>query len=199
VEENRITILPDERFSAVRSALLERLTSIAANITAENIGSLFDGTMRSVIDFGFKETGASEGTIWILEPPISALVPCFNSGPNANSIVGQFKQPLNAGLISMVFATQQPFLENEVFANKSQDKSLDSALRLQTYAMIAVPLYFLEDCRGVISCVQLKVPGSAEPDPPGFDEGGKARLSHTSTVFGRLLDYRLLRATMGLS
>jgi hypothetical protein len=64
--------------------------------------------------------------------------------------------------------------------------------------MIAVPLYFLDACRGVVSCVQLKVPGSSEPDPPGFDESAQVKLTHAAAVFGRLLDYQVLRATIGL-
>jgi len=46
-------------------------------------------------------------------------------------------QPLNAGIISMVFSTEEPFCENEIGRNKTQDPTLDRMLAVQTESMIA--------------------------------------------------------------
>jgi hypothetical protein len=81
---------------------------------------------------------------------------------------------------------------------------LDDKLSLNTYAMIVVPFYFLNACRGVISCVQLfnvrreadeTVP--AGPIPSGFDIEQLNLIKRASLIISDLIDYRLLRVTVG--
>jgi hypothetical protein len=124
------------------------------------------------------------------------LLPAYNTGPRASEIVGKFKQPLSAGLISMVFATEQPFIENEVARNAQQSKLLDSQLKVQTHALIAVPFHFLNACRGVVSCVQLKQRGAAG-DPPGFHPAHLAGVQAATALLARLIEYRLLSQIVG--
>ena len=157
------------------SVLRESLASIGRSITAKNFASILDGTMRQLLHFAFEDAGASEGTVWLVEEATRTLVPAYNTGPDPDRVVGRFKQPLSAGLISMGFASEQPFLENQVLQNSRQDKSLDSLLSVQTLAMIAVPFYFLETCRGVVSCVQLRKPGTSGAASVGFDDGGQGK------------------------
>ena len=197
MQERRLTLLPCDRFTPLLPVLRESLALTGQSITAENFASILDGTMRQLMHFAFQEAGANEGTIWLVEESTRTLVPAYNTGPSSERLVGRFKQPLSAGLISMVFASEQPFLENQVLENSGQDKSLDSLLRVQTLAMIAVPFYFLETCRGVVSCVQLRMPGTNQPASPGFDERDKARVVHAVMTLGRLIDYRLLQAALG--
>jgi hypothetical protein len=198
MRETRLTLLPDERFTQLLPALDESLASMGRSITADNFASLLDETMRRVLHMAFKQAAADEGTVWLVEESTKTLAAAYNTGPNAEKLVGRFKQPLSAGLISMVFASEQPFIENEIFKNPEQDKSLDSMLQLQTYAMIATPLYFLNACRGVISCVQLAVPGSTAPLPRGFHETDEAAVRHCAATLGSLIDYRVLRSALGL-
>jgi len=195
---SRLTLLPDGNFAPLLPELKGRLAVAAKSITPGNFASLLDTTMRREIHMAFDQAGASEGTVWLVEDESRALVPAYNTGPNAQKIVNQFHQPLTSGLISMVYASEQPFLENEVFQNAKQDKSLDTSLNVQTYAMIAVPFYFLDACRGVISCIVLRQPGAAEPPVVRFDEAARLRVSHAATTMGRLIDYRVLQATLGV-
>src|SRR5450432_1932786 len=81
----------------------------------------------------------------------------------------------NEGSICLVVASENAFIENQVYKNKSHSTALNKKLGKTTYAMIAVPLYFLNQVRGVISCVQLfdvlVEEGQAAPvgrTPPGF-------------------------------
>jgi hypothetical protein len=97
----------------------------------------------------------------------------------------------------MVFAGEQPFLENEVGKNSQQSKLLDTMLETRTCAMIAVPFYFLQTCRGVISCVQLQPPGSTRPEPPGFRPEDLASIQRTSALLSELIEFRLLSQTIG--
>jgi hypothetical protein len=197
--ESRLTLLADPNFAPVLPELKGRLATAGKSIAPANFASLLDATMRREIHLAFEQIGASEGTIWLVEGgEAPALVPAYNTGPNAEKMVNKFRQPLTSGLISMVFASEQPFLENEVFQNAKQDKSLDTSLNVQTYAMIAVPFYFLEACRGVVSCVVLRLPGAAEPPVVRFDEAARLRVSHAATTVGRLLDYRVLQSILGV-
>jgi GAF domain-containing protein len=197
MKETRLTLLPDGRFSPLLFALHERLTAAGRSITAHNFASMLDATMRRVIHMGFSDAHADEGTVWIADETEDALVAAYNTGPSAQKLVGQCKQPLGAGLISMVFANERPFLENDVFTNSTQSKSVDSLLNLQTHAMIAAPLYFLDGCRGVISCVQLMVAGASDCGR-GFDEEDKAGVCHAAATLGQLIDHRVLRSIVGL-
>src|SRR5437867_12042391 len=102
---SRCTIVPDPQFAALKPALSERLAQVASRIDAGNFASLMDSLMRQSLHQGFKEAGADEGTVWLVDPAADCLAPVYNSGPRADSFVGKFRQPLNAGLISMVFAS----------------------------------------------------------------------------------------------
>lgn len=195
---SRLTLLPDERFAPLLPSLQECLASAVNSFTAENFASMLDDTMRRAIQLAFRQAGADEGTVWLVDEAKEALVPAYNTGPNAEQFVAKFRQPLDRGLVSMVFGNEKPFTENEVPKNAKQDKTLDSKLKVQTLAMIIVPFYFLDGCRGVISCVKLDVPGRKAAKPEGFPENAQTLLVHGATVLGRLLDLRVLSITLGL-
>jgi len=195
---SRLNVLPDPAFLDLKVALSERLERLAGGLQPEQFGSLMDALMTQTLERGFAEAGAHEGTVWLLDPGNEFLVPGWNSGPNAARLVGQFKQPLNAGLICMVFASEQPFLENEVWKNSQQSKLLDSLLKVQTAAMIAVPFYFMRGCRGVISCVQLKS-SSPGQEPTGFRPEHLAHIQRSATLLSKLVDLKLLSQTVGWS
>jgi len=199
----RLNILPDPAFMDLKAVLSERLERIAGGLQPEQFGSLLDPLMRQTVETGFAEAGADEGTVWLLDQAGEYLVPAWNTGPHADRLVGKFKQPLKAGLICMVFSSEQPFLENEVWKNSRQSKLLDSMLEVQTSAMIAVPFYFLRACRGVVSCVKLNKPDSTTKGGPNGSNGfGPEHLAHvqrTTAILSQLVDLRLLSCTVGWS
>jgi hypothetical protein len=195
----RFNVLPDPAFLDLKAALAERLERVATGIRPEQFGSLLDPLVRQTLERGFAEAGAHEGTVWLAEEGGEFLVPAWNSGPNAARLVGQFKQPLSAGLICMVLSSEQPFLENEVWKNLKQSKLLDSLLEVQTASMIAVPFYFLRACRGVVSCVQLKPSKAGVPEPPGFRPEHLAHVQRATTLLSRLVELKLLSQTVGWS
>lgn len=193
----RCVILPDARFVSLKAALGERLNAVAATIRPENFASLLDTLMLDVLQRGFAEATAHEGSIWLLDAGGSYLVPAWNNGAKAAEFVCRHRQPLDRGLISMVFASEQPFVENEVYRNQQFDPEVDLKLKLRTCALIEVPFYFLKACRGVISCVQVKALGDNVPDPPGFSPPHLAAVQRTATMLSRLLELRLLGSTVG--
>jgi len=200
---SRVNFLPDERFLSLRSALKERLHKMADVLTPENIGGILDVRIENVLRDAFDRVGADEGSLWLLDPEKEHLVIAYNTGAQASEIVG-FKQPVGSGIVSTSLASEQGFAENEVYKHELHSRLLDDKLRLTTYAMIVVPFYFLNACRGVISCVQLfnvrreadqTVP--AGPIPSGFAIEQLNLIKRASLIISDLIDYRLLRVTVG--
>jgi hypothetical protein len=194
----RITLLPDQRLRSFAPTIRERLSDVARCITPANFWSLTDPMMKHVLDSAFRKAQASEGSLWLADAPSNCLVPVYNTGANPDEFLREARQPLNAGLISMVFSAEIPFIENGVSDHTGHDKSIDTLFGAETFAMIAAPFYFLEGCRGVLSCVQLRKVNSAAPPPPGFAPGDQEAISLASVVFGRLLDLCILETTLGL-
>ena len=63
--------------------------------------------------------------------------------------------------------------------------------------MIAVPLFFAQDVRGVISCVRVKPPDASAPDPPGFSVEDLGRIELAAETVQRLLEHRLIVECLG--
>lgn len=102
-----------------------------------------------------RDAGATEGCVWVVDETQEVLVPVWNNGARGSDFVMSFTQPLDRGIISMVFATEQPFIENEARSNRRLDSRLDNRLGVRTEALIAVPLLVEGRCIGVVSCVRL--------------------------------------------
>jgi len=181
----------------MRSIVRGRLRELAARAGTGAFEEFFDGTMRALLVDRFRTIGAHEGTVWLLDEGRNFLIPRFNTGPNAGSFVGRFRQSVRAGMISMIVSTELPLCENEVAKNQQQDKALDQKLGLQTCAMLATPLYFAGELRGVISAVQLQKNDSTEPEPPGFEPQDLDALQLTASVLTRLIEQQLLSLAIG--
>ena len=194
----RLTVLSDDRLGQFRSIVRTRLRELAARAGTGAFDEFFDATMRALVVDCFLAIGAHEGTVWLLDESRNYLIPRFNTGPNAASFVGRFRQSVRAGMISMIVSTELPLCENDVSKNQQQDKSLDQQLGLQTCAMLATPLYFAGQLRGVISAVQLRALGTSEPEPPGFSPEHLETLQLTAAVLARLVEQQLLSLAIGL-
>ena len=199
----RLNFLPDERFAPLRAPLTERLRRMADLITPENFTSLLDFRMANLLRDVFAAVKADEGSVWMLDQPRAHLVVSYASGPHAAGIAG-FKQPLSAGIVSTSFISEQGFAENEVYRHELHSKILDEKLHVTTYAMIVVPFYLLNACRGVISCVQLinvrHEEGQSVPTtqtPPGFGMDSLDAVKRAALVLTDLINYRLLCTAIG--
>jgi hypothetical protein len=63
--------------------------------------------------------------------------------------------------------------------------------------MLATPLYFAGELRGVISAVQLRKNDSTDPEPPGFTAQDLDALQLTASVLARLVEQQLLSLSIG--
>lgn len=149
------------------------------NLHRLELRSAITGLLRTA----FLETRADEGTLWLLDPSLEALIPVWNSGANAAHFVGHYRQPLQTGLISLVCVSGQALCENSVYQNAGQDPTLDRQLGVLTCSMIAVPLKFRGEIRGVISCVKLKPANTNTPDPEGFTPEDLVRIGEAARLF----------------
>src|SRR5690348_11054245 len=130
----RLNLLPDPRFEALSPDLHSRIDAAADAIDAETFPDVFDPLMRNVLRLGFTGAGAHEGTLWLADRAQEHLIGVYNTGPDAH-LVRTFRQPLSAGLISLVFQSEQPFCENDVYRQVQQDKTIDRKLGKVTCAM----------------------------------------------------------------
>jgi len=169
------------------------MSRIGDEFHAAQFSQLIDPPLQQMLEQGFKEATAHEGTVWLVDAAGEFLEPAFNTGPRAEQIIGQFKQPLNSGLIPMIFASEQCFIENDVSRNSQQSKLLDTQLQVKTHALIAVPFHFLNACRGVVSCVQLKPTDAQSPQPAGFQPAHLAAVQRTTSLLAQWVESRLLK------
>jgi hypothetical protein len=199
----RANFLPEPRFVPLRPALQEHLAKLGAAVTPENFLSICDEMLLKLLRETFTRIGADEGSIWLLDQEKQHLVVAYNSGPDTDKIMG-FKLPVTTGIISLVVASEHAFVENQVYKNAKHSAVLDQQLKKTTYAMIAVPLYFLNEVRGVISCVQLQDvevrDGKAVPTgetPAGFGPPELNAIQTIAAVVRDLIDHRLLGTAVG--
>jgi hypothetical protein len=198
----RPSFLPNERFLPLRSILQDHLQRIADAITPENFPGICTDPIWWLLKNSFKQAGADEGSIWIVDSEQKDLVISYNSGPKAANLIG-FRQSLGEGIVSLVFANEQSFVEKEVYRNTHHSGKLDDELGVTTYAMMVVPFYFLNECRGVISAVKLmEITASGGkllpngPLPSGFDLNDLSTLQNAAQIVRDLIDYRLLKTTV---
>jgi hypothetical protein len=163
----------------------QQLERVALAETGRRLSGILDGVARRVLTDGFRAAGADEGTVWLAHPGARELVPVMNSGPDEAGFLRQFRQPLDRGVISMVFLSGQAFCENEVSGNSTHDRTIDTALAQVTAAMIAVPLFFANRPRGVVSCIRL---GAG-----AFEVNHLREIQHCVAVFERMIDGGLLQ------
>jgi hypothetical protein len=193
----RFNLLPDPKFFTQVSALEDRIFAAANLVNSDTFLDFADKVAIAALEQAFRAAGADEGTIWLANRSEEVLTPVYNNAPRAEEWVAKFRQPMSAGLISMVFAAEQPFCENEVWRNAAQDRALDQRLAVQAESMIAVPFYFARECRGVISCVKLARSDRAKAILEGFTMESMREISLAAAVLSSLFDYRLLSGVLG--
>jgi hypothetical protein len=96
-----------------------------------------------------------------------------------------------------VIASQQPFSCSALYNNPQHDRSLEEKIGAVVCATIIVPFYFGRRLRGLIEAMRLK-PDLAAPDPEAFSPEAIEAIELLGTGLGRLLDYRLFCAALGM-
>ena len=118
------------------------------------------GLSRELLARSGQRVGAENTALWLAST--DHLDPILGTGPHADHFVGRFRQPLNEGIISYVFASGQNICENAISSNPQHSSRLDTELGITTDAMIAVPVVTDGQICGVITCVHTRPAGSGE-------------------------------------
>lgn len=194
---SRAKILRNPELARLGGDLEEHLENWIKSSTPMEIVGVLDHVCISLFREAFLEVGGCEGTVWLADNDEKNLVAVYNSGEDAASLVG-FEQPIGAGIISMVFAQQQPYCENDIGASHGHDDTLDKKIEKHTTAMIAVPFYFAYGIRGVVSCVQLEEIDT-ETKKQGFSSEDVSALARVVNIVERLINETLQSSALGLS
>lgn len=171
---------------------------------------LLDGMHGRVLDTALRGIGAHEGSLWLAEETGHALLPVWNNGPDAQRFVGSFRLPSTQGITGLVFSTGLSVCESEVCFSDKQHRGLDDELGVLTWAMLAAPLSFFGEVRGVITAVRLvrrdslsSLPKSRAdwpadvPVPESFSVENLALIEQAAAVLGRLLEHRFQSWAIG--
>jgi hypothetical protein len=189
--------LPHPSIEAAIPLLNDRIAAVSAAATPGSTGwnGLCDANAKGLFDLYTGAAGADEGTLWLFSPSDETLVPAYNNGPDAGTLLGGYRQPLSLGLISSVFVTQMGLCESWVYRNSQHDDSVNRMLGNVTAHMVVVPLFFGGEARGVISAVKLR--RADQEDPPPFGMDGYEMISRLSQLLGEILHGRLLGTILG--
>jgi hypothetical protein len=191
-----VGFLEDPVLEAARPALQRRLDALAAAWDVAAVRAILRGAAADDLRDAFDAVGATEGTLWIVDAAAGALVPAFNSGPDAARFVAEVTQPLGRGLVAMVLATQNAFCENAVWRNAAHDGTVDRVMGRRTLAMIAVPFFLGAQPRGVVSCVRL---GASDSRAAGarFTPADLRRVRRAADALTLRLEHETLRVVLG--
>ncbi len=192
----RSKILCHPRFAKLGSDVEEYVEAWIQSSSPLDLVGLLDEACTEIIQNSFDAVSGSEGTVWLSDNEEEHLVAVYNSGKDAENLVG-FKQPIGSGIISLVYSQQQPYCENEIEGSDGHDDTLDKKMHKRTTAMIAVPFYFSFQLRGVISCVQLE-DNSQSGNAPGFDSEQVTTIVKAANSVERFINANLLSMALGL-
>lgn len=144
------------------------------------------GSGWAVVVAACEAARAEEGCLWLVDDVAGVLRPVFHSGPSAEIFLREIRQPLNAGLVSMVFSTGNGILEESVAERPEYCPDVDRRIGKRTRSMVAVPVVFAGRCRGVLSGVVFDSSGAGDFAGDAFD-----RMSAGAAEWGAWMDSRL--------
>ncbi|MEM7699183.1 MAG: GAF domain-containing protein [Verrucomicrobiota bacterium] len=191
----RARLLRQPSFVRLGSELESHIETTISNTPPAELIGFIDEQCLQLLNEAFRAVCSNEGMVWLADCDEHHLVASYNTGLRADELVG-FRQPIGSGIISMVYAQQQPYCENEIGSNAGHDNTLDQKVSKHTKAMIAVPLYFAFRLRGIISCVQFEEGGCGDS---GFNSSHVQTLVKVSNTIERLVDSNLLHSALGLN
>lgn len=134
--------------------------------------------------------GAAEGALWLVDDLKRELRPCFSVGTHFGALLGEIRQSLSSGLISMVFFTENSICEADVGSRSEYCPHVDLRLGAKTKAMIAIPVFFAHRCRGVFSAVLFENPVQAKMKD-AFESADFEVLSRATALWSELMDSQL--------
>jgi hypothetical protein len=134
--------------------------------------------------------GADDGALWLVDDVKRELRPCFNAGAHFEMFLREIRQPLSSGVISMVFFTENAVFESELARRSEYCPDVDMRIGTKTKAMIAIPVFFAQRCRGVFSAVLFEADADAHAKET-FSTDDFQILFQAATLWSELMDSQL--------
>lgn len=135
--------------------------------------------------------GSANSALWLVAD--NSLAAVLGIGPHAKHFVDSYEQPLERGIISLVYVSGQAVCENAISSNPDHSPILDNKLGITSDAMIAVPVIALGELVGVITCVHTR-PADSTAEPSTFGAKDLREMEFAAACTGRILDSSLLSA-----
>jgi transcriptional regulator with GAF, ATPase, and Fis domain len=195
MKEGSFEYIADPRLASAGAEALAHAARIAATQATSDFPSVIDPLAQQCLRQTLHSVRADEGAIWLADAEREHLTAAFTTQRPPNPLLG-FQQPVSEGLISMVYATEQPLCVGRVNQDCRHSKKVDETLGQSTESMIAVPLEFGGEVRGVISCVRFTRP-PGEPDPD-FSAEDLTAMQAVALVIQRLANLALLECVLEL-
>ncbi|MCW0219741.1 MAG: GAF domain-containing protein, partial [Prosthecobacter sp.] len=183
---------PDPELSSLEEKLSTRRDEFARQALLRTPVALVEGLPARLVQQSLSSVRADEGSLWLAMDDSQTLMPVWNNGPDAARFVGSFRLPATQGITGMVFTSGLAACESEVCFHQKQNRELDRTLGVLTWAMLAVPLKFAGEMRGVITAVRLirlaelpeisRVPESPADFPPGYQPPAAFSISDLTTM-----------------
>lgn len=203
----------DPELSSLEEKLAARREQFAQHALQQSPAALIEGLPARLLQLTLSGIQADEGSVWLAMEQSQVLVPVWNNGPDAGRFVGSFRLPATQGITGMVFTSGLAASESEVCFHQQQNRELDRSLGVLTWAMLAVPLKFAGELRGVITAVRLirlkdlpdlaQVPESQADFPPGyfppptFAIADLQAIETVAAAVGKLIEHRLTAWVLG--
>ena len=170
------------------------LESYAKRLLPGDLCGLLDVPIESTFRNARKQVGADGGAIWVADAAQEHLVVAFSDPPDER-ILGK-EQPASEGLISLVFASEQPICQNRISEDERHSKRIDDAVGQTTESMMAVPFYVGGMLRGIFSVVRWAAKDGVVT--PGFTLEEFNEFQRSAVVMERLVTLRLAQVILGL-
>jgi hypothetical protein len=168
----------------LRAALRAR----AADFPASLIKRLIRGKLAECL--AGASPASDETTLWVADRAVGSLVPIHHRGPDPERFLCEVSQPLDSGIISMIFAGGASICENEIETNPDHSPIVDSITGRQTIALLVAPVPVAGRVIAVLSGVKIQNSGSDEPR--AYSLADLSSLQSASKIAGNLLEDTLL-------
>lgn len=182
---NRLVIIPDEAHEALGTALRPRLAGIAREINAHNLVQVMGShALRSFnASAGDEQTDlllwAGDGKGWVVA--LATRMP-------REEIEGRARADADEGMVARVMSSGRSEVEAAGDLEAADWTNLESLRGMRIEAMASSPVFLFDNCALVLSRVCYGSGESAEISTP----------AETASLLGRLIEDRLIRATLGL-
>ncbi len=188
---DRLVIVPDETFEPLVLSLKARLSALTSEIRAENIVALIGDHTRLLPTIARVDAG-QELVLWA--PSARAFLAAWTSRMRTEEITGTDTADLSEGLVSQVFASADSALQTGVEMQANAWTNLHETRGERIDGMAGSAVFIFGKCAAVLALVAYRT----NRDAPPLIRENLARVAEAASLLGRLLEDRLIRASLGI-